>query len=385
MRLNFEQLIKALFMIFALIFISCQKEVPVDLSQKENLEKVIDSEFKLYKMPGLAYIAVKGDSVVYEGARGYANIRDKKAFTPQTRMLIASISKTMAVTSIMQLYEKGLISLNEDISNYLPFKVRNPNFPNDTITVKMLLTHTSSISDNGYDGSFFYLFGYVDYPQSLMSFEKDYLTSGGQYYAKSYSFSSNRPGTTYDYTNVGAALLACLVEQVSGVDYNTYCKSNIFQPLGMTRTTWFFSETPKEEIAIPYYNTYNTDPSKPFFSFPTYPDGHLMTTIEDLSKFMRAYIMNGTFNNYQLMKSQTVDLILQKYGVIAGVGEQGLIFYKHVLGKDTIWGHNGGDPGVSTEMYFNRESKTGYIVFTNRSEVYSEPIGEALLIYTRNK
>jgi len=381
MRLNFEQLIKALFMIFALIFISCQKEVPVDLSQKENLEKVIDSEFKLYKMPGLAYIAVKGDSVVYEGARGYANIIDKKAFTPQTRMLIASISKTMAVTSIMQLYEKGLISLNGDISDYLPFKVRNPNFPNDTITVKMLLTHTSSISDNGYYLSVFYLFGYVDYPQSLVNFEKDYLTQGGQYFTKSNSFSANKPGTTYDYTNVGAALLACLVEHISGVDYNTYCKTNIFQPLGMSRTTWFFSETPKDEIAIPYTDTNITNPSNPFFTYPTYPDGHLITSVEDLSKFMRAFIMNGTFNNYQLLKSQTVDLILQKYGDITGIGEQGLIFYQHLIGKNEVWGHDGGDPGVSTEMYFNRENKTGYIMFNNRSEAYSEPIGEALLFY----
>ena len=381
MRLNFEHLIKALFMLFVLIIISCQKEITIDLSQKENLEKVIESEFKLYKMPGLGYCAVKGDSIVYEGAKGYANIHEKKAFTPQTRMLIASISKTMAVTSIMQLYEKGLISLNGDISDYLPFKVRNPNFPNDTITVKMLLTHTSSISDNGYYLSVFYLFGYVDYPQSLVNFEKDYLTEGGQYYTKANSFSANKPGTNYDYTNVGAALLACLVEHVTGVDYNTYCKTNIFQPLGMARTTWFFSETPKDEIAIPYTDTQITNPSKPFYSYPTYPDGHLITTVEDLSKLMRAYIMNGTFNNYQLLKSQTVDIILQKYGDITGIGEQGLIFYEHQMGQNEVWGHNGGDPGGSTEMYFCRGNKTGYIMFNNRTEAYSEPIGEALLLY----
>jgi CubicO group peptidase (beta-lactamase class C family) len=381
MKSKFKHLIKALFMLVALIIISCQKEKTVDLTQKENLEKVIESEYKVYRMPGLAYIAVKGDSVVYEGARGYANIHEKKAFTPQTRMLIASISKTIAVTSIMQLYEKGLISLNEDISNYLPFKVRNPNFPNDTITVKMLLTHTSSISDDGYYPSVFYLFGYVDYPQSLVDFEKDYLTQGGQYYTKNTSFSTSKPGTNYSYTNVGGALLACLVENVSGVDYNTYCITNIFLPLGMSRTTWFFNETPKDEIAIPYTDTNITDPSKPFFTYPTYPDGHLITTVEDLSRFMRAYILNGTFNNYQLLKSQTVDIILQKYIDIPDIGEQGLIFYQHLIGKDEVWGHNGGDPGVSTEMYFNRYNKTGYIMFNNRTEAYSEPIGEALLIY----
>jgi CubicO group peptidase (beta-lactamase class C family) len=70
------------------------------------MEKVIESEFKLYNMPGLAVLSVKGDSIIYEDARGYADVHQKKLFTPQTRMLIASISKTMAVTAIMQLYEK---------------------------------------------------------------------------------------------------------------------------------------------------------------------------------------------------------------------------------------------------------------------------------------
>ena len=191
--------------------LACQKEKLVDITQKINLEKVIDSEFKFYQMPGLACVAVKGDSLVFSGARGYANLHKEKPFTVQTRMLIASVSKTMAVTAIMQLYEKGLLWLDDDINNYLPFKVKNPNYPQDTITVKMLLTHTSSISDDGYLSSLFYLFGYVDYPESLMSFEKNYLTSEGKYYTKE-SFSQKRPGTQYSYSNVGAALLACLVE-----------------------------------------------------------------------------------------------------------------------------------------------------------------------------
>jgi CubicO group peptidase (beta-lactamase class C family) len=287
----------------------------------------------------------------------------------------------MAVTAIMQLYEKGLVGLDEDISKYLPFQVRNPRFPNDVITVKMLLTHSSSISDDGYYSSVFYLYGYVDYPQSLIDFEKGYLTSGGQYYNGDKSFSQNKPGASYLYSNVGAALLACLVEYITGTDYNSYCKANIFEPLGMTRTTWLFSETPRSEVAIPYVSTDNTTPSNPFYVYPTYPDGHLMTTVEDLSKFMRAYIMNGAFNNYQLLKSTTIDTILQTYGTIPDIGEQGLIFFKHTLGKFEVWGHDGGDPGVSTEMYFDRESKIGYLMFNNRTEAYSEPIGDALLLY----
>jgi hypothetical protein len=60
---------------------------------------------------------------------------------------------------------------------------------------------------------------------------------------------------------------------------------------------------------------------------------------------------------------------------------QGLIFYKYKIGNRDVWGHNGGDPGVSTDMYFDKERKTGYIIFNNRSDAYSETAGEALLLY----
>ena len=372
---------RTLILLLILVSVSCQKDTIVDLSQRDNLEKVIESEFIRLQMPGLAYAAVKDDSVVYIGAKGYANIKEKKPFTPQTRMIIASISKTMVVTAVMQLYEKGLLSLDDDINDHLPFAVRNPDYPNDKITVEMLLTHTSSISDNGYPISLFYLYGYVDYPETLLSFQKNYLTKNGQYYTKE-SFSKHRPGTHYSYSNVGASLLACVVETITGIDYNNYCKTNIFQPLGMTHTTWFFSETPKDEIAVPYDENNFHNPSNPFFSYPTYPDGHLITTIEDLSRFLRAYIMDGTFNGYQLLKPETVDLIIQEH--VKDNGEiQGLIFYKYKIGNMTVWGHDGADPGVATEMYFDRINRIGFIQFTNRNNIYPNPetIGSALLLY----
>jgi len=145
----------------------------------------------------------------------------------------------------------------------------------------------------------------------------------------------------------------------------------------MSKTTWFFSETPKSEIAIPYSDLNNMNPGKPFFSYPTYPDGHLITTTEDLSRFMRAYIMDGTFNGYQLLQSSSVEAILSvQYETKF---KQGLIFYNLESPQFSVWGHNGGDPGVSTEMYFDKTKKVGLIVFTNRSDAYSQTLKHALL------
>lgn len=372
---------KKLLPLLLLLLFSCEKPALVDPSSRPALDKVVSSVFTEFQMPGLAYLAVKDDSVVLSEAMGYANVKEKIAFTPQTRMVIASVSKTIVATAVMQLVEAGSLDLNGDINQYLPFAVRNPRYPDVPITAKMLLTHTSSILDGGYIAEF-YLFGYVDYPVSLLEFQREYLTEGGRYYTDA-NYADARPGDSHAYSNVGAALAALLVEQVAGVSFNDYCKTQIFQPLGMTRTTWLFSETPQAELAIPYANLNDLNPGNPFFTYPTYPDGHLITTTEDLSKFMRAYMMDGAFGGYQLLEPATVDTILSKQ-YDAGFS-QGLIFYNLDGPEFSVWGHNGGDPGVSTELYFDRSKKVGYIVFINRSDVYSQPLRSALLQFAHHQ
>ena len=205
----------------------------------------------------------------------------------------------------MQLFEQDLFTLNDDINRYLPFDVKNPHFPDATITVKMLLTHSSSI-----------------------------------------------------------------------------CKEHIFHPLGMTKTTWLFSETPRDEVAVPYLDKNSPAAANPYYTFPTYPDGHLTTTIKDFSKFLRAYTNGGTFNGYQLLKPETIALMFQPHFVSEGSFKyQGLIFYREETGGRTVWAHGGGDWGTSTDLIIDNKNNTGCIIFNNRWPCYSETIRCALIQY----
>ncbi len=135
-------------------------------------------------------------------------------------------------------------------------------------------------------------------------------------------------------------------------------------------------------MAIPYANIAITDPQDPFPISPFYPAAQLITTVEDLSKFMRSYIMDGTFNKYQLLKPQTVDLILHDYK-----DRQGLIFIKYKMGEFTVWGHDGLIPGASAEMHFDSDKRVGYIMITNRNTIYSRNnvIGNALLLFANQQ
>lgn len=167
------------YLLLIAFLLCCQNSHVVNVTDKNDLDQIIESEYKRWQMPGVAYAAIRGDSVFLSDGKGYADCSTKRPLTPATRFMIASIAKTMAATALMQLYEKNLAALDGDISNYLPFTVRNPRYPNIPVTVEMLLTHTSSISSEGLNSVSQFIFGYVDYWQDMMAFHEQYLVKGG--------------------------------------------------------------------------------------------------------------------------------------------------------------------------------------------------------------
>jgi CubicO group peptidase (beta-lactamase class C family) len=112
------------------------------------LDSFITAKMEQYHFPGLQAVIVKDDQIIWKGAYGYANIAQNRLVTDSTLFYIASVSKTVTATALMQLWEQGLFNLDDDVNDYLPFPVRNPNHPNVPITFRMLLTHTSGIMEN---------------------------------------------------------------------------------------------------------------------------------------------------------------------------------------------------------------------------------------------
>jgi CubicO group peptidase (beta-lactamase class C family) len=195
----------------------------------------------------------------------------------------------------MQLYEKDLFQLDDDIDNYLPFKVRNPFYPGTPITFRMLLAHTSSISDNSAILDTMYSFG-MDHPMPLDTFLVNYLTPGGRLYDPEMSFSNFEPGSQWEYSNYAIALCGYLVQAITSVPFDAYCNVNIFQPLEMTNTAWFMKNLDTTLIARPYqyYNGQYIDYG--LYGYPDYPDGQLRTTVASLGNFLLANIDNGAFH-----------------------------------------------------------------------------------------
>ena len=101
-----------------------------------------------YRIPGMAACIIKNKSIAWKGNYGVANLARNIPVSDSTIFFLASISKTVTATALMQLYEAGRFGLDDSVDRYLPFPVKNPNHPKVPITFRMLLTHTSSIQDN---------------------------------------------------------------------------------------------------------------------------------------------------------------------------------------------------------------------------------------------
>lgn len=148
-----------------------------------------------------------------------------------TNYMLASVSKLVVVTAVMQLAERGLLNIDKDISRYLPFPVTNPAFPSQRITLRMLLTHTSSLTGPQTDDELpgFYDWFPVDSAPVLYETLRDYLLPTGSSYVPAV-WRNVAPGQLELYSNLGVTLAAYVVEVAAGEDFETYCRNQIFVP-----------------------------------------------------------------------------------------------------------------------------------------------------------
>lgn len=333
-----------------------------NLLDEGSIDSFIVQQMNSNHIPGLSACVIKCGQIIWTGAYGYANIGQNIEVQDSTIFMLASISKTLTGTALLQIYEEGLFSLDEDINTYLPFHVVNPQYPDSAITFRMLLTHTSSIRDNWITLALLTTQG--DSPIQLDNFLSNYLVPGGIYYSSANNFHSWPPGTDYDYCNVGVTLIGYLVESIADTPFNQYCGLNIFEPLSMSETSWFLADLDTSKIAMPYHWNGSNYTSYGHWGNPIYPSFQLRTSSLQLAHFLIAIMQNGKIDSISILDSSTVQLMttVQYPDIASG---QGLIWKKINLNGRWLWGHGGFTAGVKTEMWFCQDESTGVIVLTN--------------------
>ncbi len=152
------------------------------------VEAIIVDAMSRHGIPATSVAIVKRGQVVWARAFGWSNVERRIPATPSTIFALASITKTITGVAIMQLHEAGLVSLDADVSTYLPFRVVHPTFPDTPITLRMLMAHTAALSDGGQmywgDGTYGSATEYAggDASINITYFCREYFVPGGAYY-----------------------------------------------------------------------------------------------------------------------------------------------------------------------------------------------------------
>lgn len=359
--MNILQAFATLLIIF---FSSCQPP-PEKLETTEDWDEYIEIEMEDQKIPALSAIIFNKDKILHEAYFGQSNIQQNATLGANDVFLVASISKVVTATALLQLYEQGKFAMSDPINNYLPYNVAIPNYTSTDITFEMLLTHTAAIGDgDALDNQYYYG---MDSPVALDSFLKTYFTAGAANYNATQNFKNFAPGTAISYSNVGSALIAVLVEQLSGINFNTYCKQNIFIPLGMNNTFWRLDEITNNTIVQPYdYVSGNYNPIQNYTN-TDYPNGGLRTNVGDLYLLLSALAQGGKANNgHQVLQAATVQNMHRPQ--VPNIDDTMGWHLFLVDETNNIWGHDGGEQGVVTIMGFNPSNGVGVILLANQGE-----------------
>ncbi len=339
-----------------------------DITTVTDFEEYLQDEMDIQKIPAMSVLIFKEGTILYEHYFGDANLQQNIPLAENHPFLLASISKVITATALLQLYEAGQFSLDDNINDYLPFSVNIPNQSTD-ITFRMLLTHTSAIADgSAIDDQYYYG---EDPAITLRYFLENYLVPGGEFYNAYENFYNFEPGSRYEYSNEGNALIGLLVEEISGMDFNAYCKQHIFTPLAMNNSHWRLDEI-TGTIVQPYDYTGGQYQPIEHYTFTDYPNGGLRSTGNDLFKFLSAFVQGGISNGYQLLSESTIDAMITPQ--IPSIDKEvGLHLFLMDPGNN-LWGHDGGEQGVSTIMAFNPDTKIGAIILTNQGDAELDEI-----------
>lgn len=273
---------------------------------------------KKFNTVGTNVVFHRNDGYTEHVSTGFADLENKIPSHKDSIYRIASISKVIVAIGLLKLYEQNLVDLDEDISKYLGFKVRNPKYPDVLITLRMILTQTSSIIDDGiiengickgYDGS-----NSTDEFISL----KELLTPESLHFYKGYS--NYRPGSNFIYSNLGCGILACVCEKITNRYFPDYIVDVLLKPLNIN--SGFRLENIKnindlvghyrfDNGKFELYRNYESFKNVQCLKYPLGENyrgvaGGLYISAPNLCKIMSMLMNKGIYNGVRILKESTV-------------------------------------------------------------------------------
>jgi CubicO group peptidase (beta-lactamase class C family) len=303
------------------------------------------------ELASLSVLAIRNGRVCYEaqfGQRLIGNVSDAgglpgKPVDANTLFRIASISKMMTTLGLMRLVEDGKLALDTDVSGYLGFTLRNPHFPEQPITLRTLLTHTSSLRDE------------AGYSWGVDTALKDVLAPGSRLRGDGRMWAANAgPGAYFTYCNLGWGVIGTIMERVTGERFDRLMRRLLIEPLGL-HAGYNPAELPAADIAniaalyrkrtvdtevwdpngpwIAQADDYSASPPSPPAGIERYliganatpfsPTGGLRISARDMGTVMRMLMNGGVHEGRRILQASTLEQMFARQWTYDGKGGNG--------------------------------------------------------------
>ena len=335
-------------------------------SENPELDDALADIFPRYKTCGAVVVVAKDGEIVYHYDYGYANRKEKEPVTPETYFKAASVTKIVSAIRVMQLVEEGKLELDRSIGDYFGFTVQNPRFRDIPVTLRQLMSHTSSLSQRGGYSSDLPLDQFLDAKLNRWSNWEEWA-----------------PGSKYAYSNFGAGLMGSLMEIVTQQNIDTCVREGVFEPLGIDAAYHISLLGDLDKATYIYktdgatvrgnHDTYlrnKWDPEIDPYNHYNITVGALWIRGDDLCRLGIALCEGGTVDGVQLLQPETVELMMSSQKGLGDVtvdSQYGLCVHRvtNLLEDRMLYGHQGLNDGILCNLYFDPETHLVFAMMIN--------------------
>lgn len=330
------------------------------LSDPAEFEAFLDTylaeQMEAYHIPGVVFTMVKDGKVFFSKGYGYADLEKQTAIDPEETVLLnASLAKVFTAVGVLQLNERDLIDLHEDVRPYFTEFQLKTNF-DEPLTFANLLTNTD---------------GFESRMIGMGARTQDDLLPLGELLETYGATQLYLPGKYMTYNDYASNLSGYLIQEISGVPFEQYMAENILLPLGMTSSA-IVQATPEElrKRLIVGYEYHNGHQEAVEWNYTRYaPGGGLRTTAADMNRFMLALLNGGEYASAQILNQSSVGLMLSQqfapHPKMAGIS-YGL--FEHLENGKQLFLRDGDGAGTRSRMVLFPDQNLGFFISYNSGE-----------------
>ena len=312
---------------------------------------IIDAMSDFY-IAGAAIAVVHGGEVVYQDGFGHREVYSEEPVkADRTIFRIGSISKVVTGIAVMQLVDRGLISLDANVNDYLT-RLQVPEAFGEPVRVRHLLTHTAGFDQIG-------LGRHVQRADQVVPLDE--FLDGNLVRIR-------RPGEVSTYDTYGITLLGLLIEEVSGLSYEGYLQKHLFEPLGMHRSGVLVPPALLPDVAVGYTFAGQWS-AQPWEFMNTDPASTVNSTVTDMAQLIKMLLAGGSYGEHRLLERSTIKAMMSRQ--FTNHPDQpgyGLTFWEDVGNGFAAWSHGGSMNGFGSILLLAPQHDLGvYLSYTQES------------------